>query len=137
VTIRSSRLPFAGILASGLGAGAIFGFLGVRSAFAGHWLPMVLAVLLVAGEIVGLKILWAVTTLTVDSTTVRLRPPHRAPIAVPRHQIYALVRPMVGKAIPLDIRDAQGNLLIRIQSSFAKQDLERFARYLGMTIEAA
>jgi hypothetical protein len=137
VTIRSSRLPFAGILASGLGAGAIFGFLGVQSAFAGHWLPMVLAVLLVAGEIVGLKILWAVTTLTVDSTTVRLRPPYRAPITVPRHQIYALVRPTPGKAIPLDVRDAQGNLLIRIQSSFAKQDLERFASYLGMTIEAA
>lgn len=135
VTIQSSRLPFVGILASGLGAGSVIGFLGVRSAFAGQWLPALLAVLLVGGEIFALTVLWAVATLAVDATTVRLQPPHRAPIVVPRHQIYALVRPTEGKAIPLDVRDAQGNLLLRIQSPFAKEDLERFARYLRMTIK--
>lgn len=136
MTIRSSRLLFFVILPSGLLAGAVIAFLAVRSAVAGDWLPALLGLILIVGAVFGVAALWSVTTLTVDATTVRLQPPHRDPIAVPRQQIHALVRPTAGKSIPLDVRDANGRLLMRIQARFAERDLAALARHLGITIES-
>ncbi len=135
MTIRSSRLPFFVILPSGLAVGAVIAFFAVRSAMGGQWLPALPAFVLLGAGVVGLAMQWPVTTLTADASEVRLQPPHRAPIVVPRQQIGALVRPTPGRSVPLDVRDANGRLLMRIQAPFAERDLAALARYLGMAIE--
>ena len=124
------------LLPGGLVAGAVIGFFAVRSAAAGQWLPALLGFALIGGAVFGAVALWSVTALTVDASTVRFQPPHRAPIEVPRGQIHSLVRPIPGKPIPLDVRDANGRLLMRIQARFAERDVAAFARYLGIAIRS-
>ena len=136
MTIRSSRLPFFVSLLSGLFATAVIGFFAIRSAIGGQWLPALLGFILIGAAVFGIAAMWSVTTLTVYAATVRFQPPHRAPIVVPREQIHALVRPTPGKSVPLDVRDANRRLLMRIQASFAERDLEALASYLGITIES-